>query len=105
MQHATTQRCDGSCETQMGCACWAASRKLTEADLDARRAEREAAAIAWRLRYMGPPPLPDATLAAMLKDGTLSGPYRRVQPATLTLRQRLERFVRRHLIDWETPRP
>jgi hypothetical protein len=99
--------CNGACETERGCDCWTGSRKagkVSEADLDARRAEREAAILAWRLRYMQPRPLTDDALAAMINDGTLSGPYKRTEPVCTTWRQRISRFVRRHLIDWETPR-
>lgn len=99
--------CNGSCETERGCNCWTGSRKagkVSEADIDARRAEREAAIQAWRLRFIYPRQIPDNTLAKMIQEGTLAGPYKRTEPTTVTWRQRVSRFVRRHLIDWETPR-
>lgn len=37
---------------------------------------------------------PEATLAVMLSEGTLAGPYRRTHPVTLTTRARFVRWLR-----------
>jgi hypothetical protein len=91
--------CNGACETEMGCNCWSGVQrvqptKLTEADLDARRAEKEAATIERRARYM----LTADALAVMADEQTITGPYTTTEPTTVTWRQRLERWWRKHIV-------
>lgn len=89
-----SRSCTGACETERGCSCW--SGKVTEADLDARRAEIEAATIARRQRYMAP--LSDFALAQMASEDVITGPHKRPEPMTVTWRQRLARWWRRHVV-------
>lgn len=63
-------------------------RKLTEADLDRHRADMQ----------MPSDPVSDQSLARMLSDGTISGPYRATEPVTVTWRMRLARWWRRHVV-------
>jgi hypothetical protein len=37
--------------------------------------------------------------AQMLATGAIEGPFKTIKPVTLTLRQRIDRWIRRHLID------
>lgn len=54
---------------------------------------------------------PERTLPdLLLHTGAMEGPYRRtaphqIRPLKTTLRMRLARWWRTHIIDWETPRP
>lgn len=84
--------CDYDCRQGRNCP---ARKKLTEAALDRHNADMR----------MPAEPLPDAALAQMLADGSIEGPYRPVRPMKTGWRLRLDRWVRRHLIDWETPSP
>lgn len=86
--------CGGACEG--GPVDCTGARKCTEAHLDARRAEIEAATIARRQRYMAP--LSDAALAQMASEDVITGPYRNAEPVTVTWRQKLARWWRRHVV-------
>jgi hypothetical protein len=72
------------------------SVKATEADLDAHRAEIEAAVIARRARYMQP--ISHNAMARMIDERTITGPYTTTETQTVTWRQRLLRWWRKHII-------
>lgn len=66
------------------------ARGLTAAELDRRNA--------WLNERRS---LPDL----LLHTGAMQGPYRKTRPLKTTMRMRLARWWRAHVIDWETPKP
>lgn len=55
-QLMNSRACNGACETEAGCNCWSGVQvvrhKLSESDLDARQAERDADTLRRRQAYM-----------------------------------------------------